>query len=884
VRIENIRTMAGANVYTHKPVLAMRLDLEDLTERESREFDDFNERLLALLPGLYEHHCAKGAPGGFIERLREGTFFGHIVEHIALELSGLAGISANFGRTRNAGRPGLYNVIVEYKAEQGMRHLLQTAVELVEALLVGAQFPLEEKLEETRRIVARTELGPSTRAIVEAAERRGVPFLRLNQDSLVQLGYGVNSRVIQAAMTEQTSAIALDLASDKDATKNILERFSIPAPRGIIVENADEAIEALKEIGAPVVVKPLNGSQGRGVSLNLTTNEEVKSAFAIAREFCELILVEEQFEGRNYRVVVVGGKAIAASERAPCYIIGDGARTIEELIDIENQNPLRGEGHEKPLTKIKKGAILDHILRKQNLSLGDVPSRGAKVTLCAGINLSTGATAKDVTDEMHPTVARLCERAARALRMDVCGIDLVLGDISKPFARGDGGVIEINAAPGLRMHHFPSEGRPRDVGGAIVEMLFPNGSDGRIPIISITGTNGKTTVTRMIAHIIASDGKTTGMTTTDGVWIGGEQVAEGDMTGPFSARMALCDPSVEVAVLETARGGIVRRGLGYDWSDVAVMTNIGADHIGQDGIESVEDIVHIKSLVAERVRAGGALILNADDEHLARLMERVRVRRVPKQVVYFSMRADNLLIKRQRAAGGTVYFLKNDWLIEAAGAHETPLVEASRVPCTMGGAARFQIANILAAAAACRALRMDVKKIVSALMNFSLARANPGRANLFRIKDGYVLIDYGHNQDAFDAVCRMARAWRNRKVTGIVGVPGDRSDDLIRQAARRAARGFDRIIVREDADLRGRQKGEVAAMLYQTIKEEAPAIECEIIADEAEALARALDAMKSGEVIVLFYEKLAPLLDVLKSYGAQLVSAVEEAMLTGAAA
>ncbi|HEX8090723.1 MAG TPA: cyanophycin synthetase, partial [Blastocatellia bacterium] len=656
MRIERIRTLAGPNIYSHKPALVMRLCLGDLSEKQSHEVPGFVERLLELLPGLAAHRCDTGEPNSFVVQLNEGTHIGHAVEHVALEMTERAGIVARHSKSREADEPCCYNVVVEYEAEEGTRHLLEAAVRLVEAVIKGEPFALDEEVEEARRIVARTEFGPTTKAIVDAAARRAIPWVRVNGDSLVQLGYGKNRKYIQAAMSEQTSAIAMEIAGNKELTKRILEAASIPVPRGRLAASEDEAVQALEILGGPVVVKPLDGCQGKGVSLNLSTPEEVVHAYRIAREVSSNVLIEELFVGRNYRVVVVGGRMIAASERLPAHVVGDGQRIIKQLIDMTNEDPRRGAGHEKPLTRIKVDAILLAHLRKSGLSLDHIPKKEETVFLREGINLSTGGTAKDVTNVVHPDIRRLSERVARVIGLDICGVDLVLKDIIEPLKEG-GGVIEVNASPGLRMHHYPSEGSSRDVAAAIVEMLYPPGAPARIPIISITGTNGKTTVTRMIAHIIAESGRSVGMTTTDGIYINGECIVKGDTTGPHSARTVLCDPSVEVAVLETARGGIARRGLGYDWSDISVMTNIQPDHIGQDGIKSVDDIVHIKSLVAERVREGGTLILNADDERLARLAEAPCVNGVKKHLVYFSIRTNHLLIKRHTAAGGTAYFV-----------------------------------------------------------------------------------------------------------------------------------------------------------------------------------------------------------------------------------
>ncbi|HEX8396579.1 MAG TPA: cyanophycin synthetase [Pyrinomonadaceae bacterium] len=878
MRIENIRTIAGANVYSHQPVILMRLNLEDLTEKESREFSGFNERLIELLPGFAEHFCSKGYEGGFIERLEEGTYFGHIVEHAAIELMTLTGIGSNHGKTRYAGAPGVYNVVVEYKAEEATKYLLKMAVALVSALLKGETFSIEDKIEEAKQIAADYELGPSARAIVDAAEMRGIPWSRENEYSLVQLGYGKNLHFVQSAMTDETSNIAVEIAGDKDETKQRLDKFSIPVPRGEIVVNEDEAVAALEYLGAPVVVKPLNGRQGKGVSLNLTEPQEVIDAFHIAQEYSREVLVEERFEGRNYRVLVINGKMIAASERVPCHVLGDGEHTVAELIDLENKNPLRGEGHEKPLTKIKVDPILLKAMRKEGWQMTDVPEAGERVNLCAGMNLSTGGTAEDVTDEVHPTIKSLCERAARVINLDICGVDLVVENIAAPIPKEKGGVIELNAAPGLRMHVHPSKGTPRDVGGAIVEMLYPTGKSPRIPIITITGTNGKTTVTRMIAHVLQEQNLMIGMTTTDGIYLNGEMIVEGDTTGPVSAKTVLGDKAVEVAVLETARGGIVKRGLGYDWSDVAVMTNISADHLGQDGIESVEDLLWIKSLIAERVRKDGTLILNAEDELLAKLPEKKAIKRVEKQIVYFSMNEQNPVLQKHLSEGKTAYFVRENQIIEAVNGKFRAVADVLKIPATMNGTAEFQVANVMSAMAACRAYGLESERIAESLARFQADANNPGRTNLYKIGAGYVLIDYGHNPEAFAAVCRMAANWQGKTVTGIIGVPGDRDNSVAEEAGRVAARGFHRIIIKEDHDTRGRKRGEIANLLCQIVSQESPDRHCSIVYDEVEAFEQELKEIKENQVIVLFYDKLAPVLEVLQKYEAAPVLNFEDSM------
>jgi cyanophycin synthetase len=875
MRLEYIRALPGPNVYVYRPVLCARVELEALAERESREFAGFNTRLLAHLPGLADHHCAKGAPGGLLARLEDGTYFGHITEHVALELQNRAGSSVSFGKTLYAGAAGRYDMIIEYASEALGRFLVPVAMELVQALLDDQPYPLDAKLDEARHILAATELGPSTRAIVDAAERRDIPWLRLNDASLVQLGYGVHRRLVAATQSDRTSVVASDIACDKALTKQLLAEASIPVPHGIIARSRAEAVAALDALTPPLVVKPLDGNQGRGVSLRLRTAQEIALAYDLAAEVAPTVIVEEYFAGRDYRVVVVGAKLVAASERVPAHVIGDGEHTLAKLIERENQNPLRGDDHDRPLTKITIDALAESFLARGGRRLDDTPGRDERVFLRETANLSTGGTARDVTDDVHPTVARLCERAARVIGLDICGVDLILHDIAQPMPSGGAGIVEVNAAPGIRMHHHPAAGRPRDVGGAIVSMLLPTGP-GRIPITSVTGTNGKTTVVRMIGHVLAATGKTVGVTTTDGIWIGGHCVAQGDLTGFHSARTVLSDPSVEVAVLETARGGIVRRSLGYDWSDIGILTNIQADHLGQDGIETVNDLLWVKALVAERVRAGGTLILNADDERLVELPQESRVTRLPRRIVYFALGDDHPLLRRHLARGGTAFLLDGDWLVEATGDDRARIVHARALPVTFGGMARFQIANVLAALAACRAHGISAAHAAAALADFDGGRCNPGRMNLYRVGPGYVIVDYAHNAGAFEALVELTARWHDRRVTGVYTVPGDRPDELITDAGRLAARCFDRLIIREDEDPRGRKAGAVAQLLYEAARAEAPEKDCRIIPDEGGALLTALEEMEEDEVVLFIYEKRTePHLDLLRRHGGHAVTAIE---------
>ncbi len=872
MKIRGFRTLAGPNVFHHEPVLVMTLDLEELAEAHSASLPGFTERLLALIPGLTAHTCSRGYPGGFVERLREGTYPGHIIEHVALELSQQAGIGQTFGKTVSADRPDAYEVVVRFESAEGMTSLLCTAVTLFARLAAGDRDPglpgwLEAQVQAARELAQALALGPTTRSLVEEAAARGIPWERVGEGSLVQLGWGERLRWLQASTTHLTRSIPVDIAGDKELTKTLLRRANVPVPRGAVVMTVVDAVRAMRELGAPVVIKPLDGHQGQGVSLGLRCPDEVERAFTRAREFSPRVLVEEQVEGRDYRALVVAGRLVAASERTPAHVVGDGRSSIAQLVERVNQDPRRARGHDGALTCLALDELTRAVLARSGLTPEAVPADGQVVPLRDTANLSTGGTARDVTDLVHDDVRALCERAVRVVGLDVAGVDLVLPDVARPPGRGK--VIEVNAAPGLRMHHAPSEGQRREAAAAIVDTLFPPGDQGRLPLVAVTGTNGKTTVTRMIGHALQALGRVVGMTTTTDVRVGERVIDRGDCSGPASARSVLCDPAVQVAVLETARGGILRGGLAYDWSDVAVLTNVQLDHVGQGGIESLEDILHIKSLVAERVRAGGAVVLNADDPNLAGLMDHPRMRRVPgRRAVFFSLEPDGRVVREHLRAGGTAFVLQDGWLVEATGPRAERLVAAADLPVTLGATAAFQVQNALAALAAVRALGVAAADAVAALRGFDAQHANPGRTELFRVRDATVVVDYGHNPEAFRAVAAMVGRWPASRTTCVVGCPGDRADWLICEGGRVAGGAFERVIVKEDADLRGRTPGEVARLLCDAIRVEAPGCRCEAILDEREAVERALSDLVPGEVVVVFFDDAAVVSEVLARHGA----------------
>ncbi|HKY31486.1 MAG TPA: cyanophycin synthetase [Candidatus Polarisedimenticolia bacterium] len=869
MRIVRQRFMAGPNVHHHQPVLLTELEMGPLGGRESRDVSGFNQALVSLLPGLREHTCAAGAPGGFVSRLEEGTYFGHVVEHVALELSARAGIGVRYGKTLFLREPFTYLVVVRCLNEAGMRRIIRAAVELTRCLLAGAPFPIEPAIEEARRLAAGTSLGISGASIVEAALRRGIPARRVEDgSSLVQLGLGVRRRLVAAAFTDGTGGLGAEIAADKSRAKHLLRDAFLPVPEGEVVATGEDAVAAAAEIGGAVVVKPLEGNHGRGVSTSLREPGEILSAFHAARAVCPQVIVEKHVEGDDHRVLVVGGRAAAASRRRPPCVTGDGRRTVAELIAAVNADPRRGAGHARPLTRIDPSDVAaEATLARQGLALDAVPEKGRAVRLRDAANLSAGGDACDVTGRAHPSILAACERAARVVGLDICGVDLVTTDVARPLDETGGAIIEVNAGPGLRMHLAPSSGEARAVGDAVVSMLFPAGNDGRIPIVSVTGTNGKTTVARMIGHVLGAQGLRVGLATTDGIHLGGTELARGDMTGPRSARAILMDPAVEAAVLETARGGIVRGGLGYDWADVGVITNIQRDHIGQDGIRDLDDLLHIKSLVAERVREGGAVVLNAGDPLLAGLAESPSVARPGRRIVLFSLHR-TLLSRRHVAAGGLAYHARDGWIAEFGPDGDVPIACIRAIPAAHAGAASFNVLNALAAVASCRALGVPPQVIAEALAGFEANLLNDGRFNILETPRGKVVVDYGHNPAAFEAVGRMASGMRQRKLLGVVGVPGDRDLGVLEEGARTLARFFDVLFVREDADTRGRRRGEIAALMRRSIASENPACRCAVVLDEAAAVRAALETMEQGDLLVCFYDDRQAVRRALAAHGA----------------
>ncbi len=673
MRILKIQTLRGPNYWSirrHK-LIVMRLDLENLAETPSNEIPGFYEGLVEALPSLESHYCSPGCRGGFLKRVREGTMMGHIVEHVALELQELAGMHVGFGRTRQTSTPGVYQVVFEYQNEEAGRYAGRAAVRLCQSIVDRGRYPkaeLEQDLQDLKDLWRDAALGPSTESIVKEAEKRGIPWMQLGARFLIQLGYGVNQKRIQATMTDKTGILGVELACDKEATKRILANAGIPVPKGTVINFLDDLEEAIEYVGGyPIVIKPLDGNHGRGITVNIQNWEEAEAAYDAARQISRSIIVERYYQGRDHRVLVVDGKVVAVAERVPAHVVGDGRSTIAELIEETNKDPNRGEGHDNILTKIELDRTSYQLLERQGYTLDSILPRGEICYLRATANLSTGGIAVDRTDEIHPENVWLAQRIVKIVGLDIAGIDIVTSDISRPLREVDGVVVEVNAAPGFRMHVAPSQGTPRNVAAAVLDMLFPSEQSSRIPILSITGTNGKTTTTRLLAHIFKQTGKVVGYTTTDETYIGDFLVEAGDNTGPQSAQLILQDPTVEVAVLETARGGILRSGLAFDAANVGVVLNVAADHLGIGDIDTIDQLAHLKSVVAEAVFPDGYAILNADDPRVAAMAERTKA-----NVGYFTMNPDSELVRNHIQKGGVAAVYENGFFIHSQGRLDAP--------------------------------------------------------------------------------------------------------------------------------------------------------------------------------------------------------------------
>jgi cyanophycin synthetase len=864
VTVRNTRFLRGPNLYAYMPVMQVTLDIGHYEELGSDSFPGFVERLTEWLPGLHKHECSVGRPGGFIERLRRGTYLAHIAEHITLELQSMVGFEVGFGRVRGTGERGVYNVIIAYKEEEPARVAFEMALRLTIAAIHDEPFDMPAELETLMRIAEDHKLGPSTAAIVKAARRKGIPVKRLNPPgNLIQFGYGVYQKRILASETSNTSAIAVEICQQKPLTNQLLETVGVPVPRGRSVTSADEAWRAAQNIGLPVVLKPEAGNQGKGVSLNLNSEIEVRAAYDIASVYDRHVLVESFIEGDDYRLLVVNGKMVAAARRDPAQVVGDGVHSVAWLVEETNKDPRRREGHGSVLTRIKLDNAAQLALSQQNLTLDAIPAAGQTVKLRLNSNLSTGGTSTDVTDEVHPHNVKVAELAAQILAMDVAGVDIVCRDIRRPLDEQHGAIVEVNAAPGLRMHLYPSYGQPRDVGRAIVEMLYPKDAPSRIPIVAVTGTNGKTTVTKLISHIYETAHRKVGATTTEGTYIGKNRIMSGDCAGPRSAGAILLHPHVEVAVLETARGGILREGLAFDWCNVGVVLNISPDHLGQAGINTLEELAKVKQVVIEAVHKEGAAVLNADDPLVAEMSAATDA-----EVIYFSLSGSesgqNPVVTAHLGNGGRCVLVEDGFIVLAQGQNRTPLVKLNRVGFTFGGAIEFQVKNALAATAAAWAGKLNPALIARALTTFKTdPQTTPGRFNLHEIGGVQVVVDYGHNQAAMAALGQAVQALGSRRTVLVIGLPGDRQDKDLAATIRATLGWADHYVLHDALDRRGREPNVVPELLRKEIETDGRA-SCEITSNDIEAIGAAWQGLKPGDRLVIVADVVDHLLQSLK--------------------
>ena len=866
MRILKTQTLRGPNYWSirHPNLILIRLDLEDLEDRPSDQIPGFYEALADTLPSLIEHFCSPGHRGGFLSRVRQGTYMGHIVEHVALELQTIAGMPVGFGRTRSTSEHGVYQVVFEYTSEQAGRYAARAAVRLCNSLVETGHYPkeeLEKDLADLGEFRLDSALGPSTEAIVKEAEAKDIPWLQLPTRAMIQLGYGRYQQRVQATLSSRTSILGVELACDKEGTKQILRDSGIPVPRGTVISFLDELEEAIEYVGGyPIVIKPLDGNHGRGITIDIVNRQDAEDAYDAAREVSRDVIVERYYRGRDHRVLVINGRVVAVAERVPAHVVGDGKSTIEALIDLTNQDPRRGEGHDNLLTRIEVDRTTWQLLDRMGYTLDTVLPEGEICYLRATANLSTGGIAIDRTDDIHPTNVWIAERIAKIIGLDIAGIDVVTTDISKPLRETDSVVVEVNAAPGLRMHICPSEGIARNVGEPILNMLFPPGQLNRVPVVALTGTNGKTTTTRLTAHIFKQTGQIVGYTTTDGIYIGENLVEPGDTTGPQSAQLILQDPTVEVAVLETARGGILRSGLAFQNCDVGVVLNVAADHLGLGDINTIEDMAHLKSVVVESARPSGYAVLNADDPLVAAMAQRVKA-----QIAYFSMDPHNELVRNHTQQGGLAAIYENGYLSILKGDWLLRIEQAEKVPLTMGGLAPFQIANALAASLAAFAQGVSIEHIRQALLTFQASsNQTPGRMNLFNLDKYHALVDYAHNAASYEALGGFVRNWPGRRI-GVVGGPGDRRDDDFITLGKLAAQMFDELIIKEDDDTRGRPRGDAAKWITHGVEEVANQVSYRTILDETEAIETALDEAPEGSLVVILPESVTRSIDLIKA-------------------
>lgn len=862
MNILNINVISGPSKWSLKryPLVVMQLDIGDLEYRPTNEIAGFHERIKTLIPGLYEHHCSEGEPGGFFARVKDGTWIGHVIEHIAIELQVKAGIEAGFGRTRGTGEKGHYYVVFDCADDESGRLVAEKAVLIAQHLVDGTETDLDKHINEIRKTKTENRPGPSTASILKEAALRGIPVIKLEDNSSWQLGYGCNQKRISATITSSTSYNAVEIACNKENCRDLLKSMSVPIADGAAIESLDELNQSVKTLGFPLVIKPADSNQGRGVITNITTAEQAEIAFRFASTISERVIIERYIPGFDYRLLMVDGKLAAAAKRTPAHVVGDGKSTVQQLVNEVNRDSRRGDGHENVLTKIKVGPAAKFILSQKNYNLKTILPANEVLHLDYAANLSKGGTAEDVTDRVHPDVVKLASRVSKIIGLDICGIDLIAQTLTKPLADTGGVVLEVNAAPGFRMHLDPSSGTPRNVASPVLDMLFPKSKESRIPIIAVTGTNGKTTTTRLISHIMKEAGRQVGYTTTDGIYMNDELLMKGDCGGPKSAELILKDPTVDTAVLECARGGILRAGLGFDQCDAAVVTNIAADHLGMKGINTLDQMADVKSVVPERVHPGGYAILNADDERVYAMRKNIQC-----TPVLFSMKEDGERILWHRKAGGICVVFSENKVTIWDEAKTIVIDDIENIPLSFGGRALFMIENILAAVAIAYTQKVSPEVIRKSLKSFKPSpEQTPGRMNLFKFENHDVLVDYCHNPAGLVAIKEFIDNSSYNYKTGIICGLGDRREEDSLEFGRLSAELFCKIIIREDTDLRGKAAGETSAIVKRGVERSGlkPPVEC--IPNEKEALLFAMDNALPGTLVMLCVENIEEITGLLK--------------------
>lgn len=863
MRIEEIKVLKGPNYWSVRrlKLIQMKLNLEELEQRPTNKIDGFRQRLEKLFPSLYEHRCSEGVPGGFFMRVDEGTWMGHVIEHIALELQTLAGMDTGFGRTRSTGQEGIYYVVFSYMEEDAGVYAAKASVRIAQALVDDVDYDLAEDIQTLREIREDTRLGPSTGCIVEEAAKRGIPYIRLNKASLVQLGYGVKQKRIRATIASTTSNIAVDIACDKEETKDLLGAAEIPVPKGVVIRTEVGLKEAVEKFGYPLVIKPIDGNHGKGNTTNITTWEQATKAFEAAKNYSRSVIVERFITGFDFRILVINSKFICAALRTPASVVGDGVHNIQWLIDETNKDPRRGFGHEKVLTQITIDQFTQKMLDEKNYTLETVPPKGELVLLKPTANLSTGGTSTDVTDEVHPANIFMCERIAKIVGLDICGIDIMAKDLRTPLNESGGAVLEVNAAPGFRMHIEPSEGLPRNVAEPVIDMLFPDRSDGRIPIIAVTGTNGKTTTTRLTAHICRTAGKKVGYTTSDGVYIQNQMLMKGDCTGPLSAQFVLKDPTVDFAVLECARGGLLKSGLAFQNCNVSIVTNVTNDHIGLGGIDTLEQMARVKQVVPETTFKNGFAILNAEDDLVYNMHKELEC-----NIAYFSMDENNPRMKKHCAEGGYAAVFENGYVTIMKGTWKIRVMKVKDIPITFGGKALHNIMNTLPAVLATYLFKdITIEDIRTGLSTFVPSPATtPGRLNIFEFKKFKFIVDFAHNPAGLELLGDFQSKMEGTPKIGIISGTGDRRDDDIRELGEISAKYFDEIIIRCDKNLRGRTAEEIVDLLVQGIKRaQKKEIPLKIILNEKDAITWAYNNAPQGSLITIMCDVVAEALDFI---------------------